>query len=76
MKIFKIKKKVKKYDYLISYHHKCGVGSLLITLTRQLETFKDIDEIKRTLENENNILENVGIISYQLVGIRKVKEEK
>lgn len=59
---------MKKYCYLISYHHKytlgLGLGTSCITLNKKIKTYDDITDIAKRIEYENKV-ENVGIISFQ-----------
>ena len=59
---------MKKYCYLISYHHKyvagLGIGTTIITRDRKIKTDDDITDVQKFIEYHNSV-ENVGIISFQ-----------
>lgn len=65
---------IRKYVYLISYHHSKGYGTISINLNRKINSTEQIAEIHKYIENENNY-EKVGIISYQLLCKKWVRKE-
>ena len=71
MKIFK---KKKLYSYLVYYHFESGVGSIIINLKDKIKSSDDILEISQHIQGENG-LKKVAIASYQLIGIKKIKED-
>lgn len=73
MKIFKKKNKI--YEYHICYHNKLGLGSCAIGFKKKITSIDNLKEIKEHIEKEYEA-ENVGIINYQLIGIKKIKEDK
>lgn len=44
-----------------------------MTLKKKISSVEDLIEIKKYIENDNELLENVGIANYQLIGVRKEK---
>ncbi len=70
-----MKKKVKNYEYHIFYVHKDGSGSCAIGFKKKIKCHEDIFEIKKCIEKENNI-QDVGIVNFQLLGVRKIEEVK
>ena len=62
-----------KYEYLISYNFKGGVGSVCLTVDVKIDKIEKITEIVKYIEKEYE-LKNVAINSYQL--IRKYNIER
>ena len=71
MKLFR--KTIKLYYYLVYYHFKGGYGSCTISCSEKIDTVDRLMKIKKDIE-EDNKFENVGIASYQLIEIKKMKE--
>jgi hypothetical protein len=66
---------MKQYNYLVVFAHApFGIGSAHITRTSKLDNFEKIVELANWIGNKNNI-KDVAIISFQLVGISRVKKE-
>ena len=46
-----------------------------ISFKKKISSVEHLNEIKKHIEKETK-LENVGIANYQLIGIRKIEEDK
>lgn len=53
----------RKYEYLVKYNFRGGVGTFECTYNKQITSFLDIRKIKKLLE-ETQGLENVAVESY------------
>lgn len=66
---------MKQYNYLVVFARApFGIGSAHITRTSKLDNFEKIVELANWIGNKNNS-KDVAIISFQLVGISRVKKE-
>lgn len=59
-----------KYEYLVKYNFRGGVGTFECTYTKPITSFADIRKIKKHLE-ETQGLNNVAVESYILVSKRE-----
>lgn len=58
------------YEYLIAYIYKGGKGRTFVEMTKEISRKEDILFIENILvENEN--LEDVAVVSFQLLGFVK-----
>ena len=57
---------MRKYEYLISFHHKHGHGTTYIITNKKIESAAVAIEITKDIERHNNI-ENVCIINILLL---------
>lgn len=64
----------RKYEYLVKYNFRGGVGTFECTYNKPITSFSDIRKIKKHLE-ETHGLENVGVESYILVSKRERKRK-
>lgn len=64
----------RKYEYLVNYNFRGGIGSFECTYNKPITSFKDIRNIKKHLE-ETQGLENVGIEGYVLVSKRETRRK-
>lgn len=60
----------RKYEYLVKYCYRGGVGTFECTYNKPITSFADIRKIKKYLE-ETQGLKNVGIESYILISKRE-----
>lgn len=63
--------KTRMYEYLIAYHHKCGLGTTGVTRSKKIESWTDAVEVAKLIER-NSGSENVGIMNIVL--LRTFKE--
>ena len=58
----------RKYEYLVAFHHSKGIGSIVLTLNKEIdsgETFNAVqEEFSSWVEDD---VKNAGIFSYQLI---------
>ena len=67
---------MKQYNYLVSFHcGDSGFGTVYITRTSKLDSFDKLAELAKWI-GEQNSLTNVGISSFQLVNVSRIKKEK
>lgn len=64
--------KTRKYEYLISYHHRTGTGTSYVTRTKKIESINDAMEVTKHIESLGKA-SNVGILNIVL--LREYKEE-
>ena len=60
--------KKRPYVYLVSYTFKNGNGCIVINMTRKIKRAKDLNLIKEHIESQNEIVDNVAIMSFTYVG--------
>ena len=60
--------KRRPYVYLVSYTFKNGNGCIVINMTKKIKRAKDLNLIKEYIESQNEIVDNVAIMSFTYVG--------
>ena len=60
--------KKRPYVYLVSYTFKNGNGCIVINMTRKIKMAKDLNLIKEYIESQNEIVDNVAIMSFTYIG--------
>ena len=60
--------KRRPYVYLVSYTFKNGNGCIVINMTRKIKRAKDLNLIKEHIESQNEMVDNVAIMSFTYVG--------
>ena len=60
--------KRRPYVYLVSYTFKNGNGRIVINMTRKIKRAKDLDLIKEYIESQNEMVDNVAIMSFTYIG--------
>lgn len=63
-----------KYEYIVSYNFRGGVGTFNMTASKPINSLKYVDKIKRKLETEHDLY-NVALNSYTLVS-KKIYNRK
>ena len=60
--------KRRPYVYLVSYTFKNGNGCIVINMTRKIKRAKDLNLIKEHIESQNEMVDNVAIMSFTYIG--------
>ena len=60
--------KKRPYVYLVSYTFKNGNGCIVIDMTRKIKNAKDLNLIKEYIEKQNELIDNVAIMSFTYIG--------
>ena len=60
--------KRRPYVYLVAYTFKNGNGCIVIDMTKKIKRAKDLNLIKEYIESQNEIVDNVAIMSFTYVG--------
>ena len=60
--------KRRPYVYLISYTFKNGNGCIIINMARKIKRAKDLNLIKEYIEKQNELIDNVAIMSFTYIG--------
>lgn len=60
--------KKRPYLYLVAYTFKNGNGCIIINMTRKIKKAKDLDLIKEYIESQNEVVDNVAIMSFTYIG--------
>lgn len=64
---------MKQYNYLVSYFCKGGFGSIIVLRSRKIKSIESVEKLNAYIESTQH-LENVGVMSYQLVNVERVKK--
>lgn len=64
---------MKTYNYLIAYTFETGIGSAIISRRKKIKSVKTVEELADFIKNAGQ-LENVGILSYQLISKETIGE--
>lgn len=64
--------KIRKYEYLVSYHFCGGSGTTYIIRDKAISSIADAKNVENFIEEKNH-LENVGIITFVLLRKYKVR---
>lgn len=65
---------MKTYNYLIAYTCETGIGSTIIARRKKIKSVKTVEELAAFIKNAGQ-LENVGILSYQLISKETIGED-
>ena len=60
--------KRRPYVYLVSYTFKNGNGCIVINMTKKIKRAKDLNLIKEHIESQNEMINNVAIMSFTYIG--------
>lgn len=60
--------KRRPYVYLISYTFKNGNGRIIINMARKIKKAEDLNLIKEYIEEQNELIDNVAIMSFTYIG--------
>ena len=60
--------KRRPYVYLILYTFKNGNGCIVIDMTKKIKRAKDLNLIKEHIESQNEMVDNVAIMSFTYIG--------
>lgn len=60
--------KKRPYVYLVAYTFKNGNGCIVIDMTRKIKNAKDLNLIKEYIEKQNELIDNVAIMSFTYIG--------
>ena len=60
--------KKRPYVYLVAYTFKNGNGCIVINMTRKIKRAKDLNLIKEHIESQNEMVDNVAIMSFTYIG--------
>ena len=66
----------RKYDYLVSFYYNGGHGNAIFSTFRKISTVDDFLKMQDCFKNNDTDKKNLSISAYQLIGVRKIKEEK
>lgn len=65
---------MKTYNYLIAYTFECGIGTTIISRNRKIDSANAIEGIRDFIEKESK-LNNVGILSFQLINVERKRSK-
>lgn len=65
---------MKTYNYLVAYTFADGIGTTVISRSRKIDSANAIRGICSFIE-ENSELNNVGILSFQLINVERERRK-
>ena len=60
--------KKRPHVYLVSYTFKNGNGCIVGDMTKKIKRAKDLNLIKEHIESQNEMVDNVAIMSFTYIG--------
>lgn len=60
--------KKRPYVYLVSYTFKNGNGCIVVDMTKKIKKAEDLNLIKEYIEKQNEMVDNVAIMSFTYIG--------